>query len=150
MSDRCPATSQPLDAEGLITLAVLMAVHDRALSVPEVACRVARLAAPGLATNSQRVASMLETLHVAGHVEAEGLSDTGAVRWRISASGRELATDLGGRAPGRACDASRTCLLLRLCLEGTMPASNRRVLVASLLGRTGPGGDGQGDFPAND
>lgn len=137
MPDPCANPTDPLDADGLCALAVLMAVYDQPLDADAIAERVARLAAPGFDGGSGRVAEAIAELAAAGHLEAEPGDDAVAARWRIAPPGRELATELGGRAPGQACDATRTCLLLRLCLDGTMPADNRRILVASLLS---PGG----------
>lgn len=135
MTEVCSQTTDPLDADGLLALAVLMAVEAGPLSFPAIAARVQNLAAPGFDAARNRVGAAVERLHADGYLDADGLDRAGDVTWQLSAAGRELATDLGGRAPGQACDATRTCLLLRLCLDGTMPAQNRRVLVASLLDR---------------
>ncbi|MDZ7711874.1 MAG: hypothetical protein U5L06_01565 [Rhodovibrio sp.] len=135
MTDTCPQPTEPLDADGLLTLSVLMAVESGPLSFPAIAARVQNLAAPGFDADWNRIGAAVERLHADGYLDADGLDAAGEVTWRIAESGRELATELGGRAPGQACDATRTCLLLRLCLDGTMPARNRRVLVASLLER---------------
>ena len=133
MSDPCTQTTKPLDAEGLLVLAVLMAVDGEPLGLPAIAARVGNLAAPGFAVDRDEVARTLARLHADGCLEASGSDGHGDPAWRTSETGRERATELGGRAPGQACDATRTCLLLRLCLDATMPAQNRRVLVTSLL-----------------
>ena len=135
MTETCPQPTEPLDADGLLTLSVLMAVQSGPLSFPAIAARVQNLAAPGFDADWNRIGAAVERLHADGYLDADGLDAAGDVTWRIGEPGRELATELGGRAPGQACDATRTCLLLRLCLDGTMPAQNRRVLVASLLER---------------
>ncbi len=135
MTETCSQATEPIDADGLLTLAVLMAVQAGPLSFPAIAARVQNLAAPGFAAERNRIGTAVERLHADGYLDADGLDAAGDVTWRIAEPGRELATELGGRAPGQACDATRTCLLLRLCLDGTMPAQNRRVLVASLLDR---------------
>jgi hypothetical protein len=137
---RCSHPTEPLDADGLLALAVLMAVDAAALDVPAIAERVRNLAAPGFDAGQGDVANTVARLHADGHLVAAGAAADGPARWRASAAGRELATELGGRAPGQACDATRTCLLLRLCLDGTMPTRNRRILVASLLGSQGDPG----------
>jgi hypothetical protein len=140
MSETCSQPTEPLDDDGLLTLSVLMAVEARPLSFPAIADRVQNLAAPGFDTDRNRIGATVERLHADGYLDADGLDGVGDVTWKIAVPGRELATELGGRAPGQACDATRTCLLLRLCLDGTMPAQNRRVLVASLLDQApGPG-----------
>ena len=133
MSTRCSHTREPLDAEGLLVLAVLMAVDGEPLGLPAIAARVGNLAAPGFEVDREDVAGTLARLHADGCVEASGMDGYGDRAWRTSETGRERATELGGRAPGQACDATRTCLLLRLCLDATMPEQNRRVLVTSLL-----------------
>ncbi|MBK1668893.1 hypothetical protein CKO28_12715 [Rhodovibrio sodomensis] len=142
-SDQTCHPAGPLDAEGLLTLAVLMAVDGGPLSGSAIAARVRRLAAPGFDTDHNRVGAAVERLHADGYLDADGLDPAGEVTWRIAGPGRELATELGGRAPGQACDATRTCLLLRLCLDGTMPEPNRRVLVASLLRQASGAGPAQ-------
>lgn len=136
MTETCPQPTEPLDADGLLTLSVLMAVEAGPLSFPAIAERVQNLAAPGFDTDRHRIAAAVERLHADGYLDADGLDDAGDVTWRVAGPGRDLATDLGGRAPGQACDATRTCLLLRLCLDGTMPEQNRRLLVSSLLDRS--------------
>ena len=151
MRESCSHTTEPLDADGLLTLAVLMAVDDAPLSLPAIAARVGNLAAPGFDADRAQVAAVVARLHADGYLDqgdgdATGevaCGDAGEATWRIAEAGRELATELGGRAPGQACDATRTCLLLRLCLDATMPAQNRRVLVTSLLqlDREAPSGD---------
>ena len=169
MRESCSHTTEPLDADGLLTLAVLMAVDDAPLSLPAIAARVGNLAAPGFDADRAQVAAVVARLHADGYLDqgdgdatgevacgdatgevacgdaaGEAISgDAGEATWRIAEAGRELATELGGRAPGQACDATRTCLLLRLCLDATMPAQNRRVLVTSLLqlDREAPSGD---------
>lgn len=129
----CSHSTEPLDADGLLMLAVLMAVDDGPLSVQAIAARVGNLAAPGFDADPDQVAAAVERLRADGCLTAGGADAATAPTWRIAEAGRELATELGGRAPGQACDATRTCLLLRLCLDATMPAQNRRVLVTSLL-----------------
>ena len=136
MPDSCPQPSRPLDADGLRQLAVLMAVYDGPERAAGIADKLARLAAPGFDTGRARIDAEIDRLAGAGCLHADAGDPADATRWRIAAPGRELATELGGRAPGQACDATRTCLLLRLCLDGTMPAANRPVLVASLLSHT--------------
>jgi hypothetical protein len=138
MSETCSQPTAPLDDDGLLTLSVLMAVEAGPLSFPAIADRVQNLAAPGFDTDRNRIGAAIERLHADGYLDAEGLDGAGNVTWQIAGPGRDLATDLGGRAPGQACDATRTCLLLRLCLDGTMPEQNREVLVASLLDRSPP------------
>jgi hypothetical protein len=142
MSEICSHPTEPLDENGLLTLSVLMAVEAGPLSFPAIADRVQNLAAPGFDTDRHRIGAAVERLHADGYLDADGLDGAGDVTWQIAAAGRELATDLGGRAPGQACDATRTCLLLRLCLDATMPEQNRRVLVASLLGQASKAGSG--------
>lgn len=133
MSEPCSHTTEPLDAEGLRALAVLMAVDGEPLGLPAIAACVGNLAAPGFDVDRGDVAATFARLHADGCLEAAGTDAHGNPAWRTSDPGRDRATELGGRAPGQACDATRTCLLLRLCLNATMSARNRRVLVTSLL-----------------
>ncbi|MBK1697554.1 hypothetical protein CKO21_09890 [Rhodovibrio salinarum] len=133
----------------MLSLAVLMAVYDQPLGGAAVRDRMQRLAAPGFDADSAWIDDAIAGLHAAGYLDSD-VDEVGREVWRINAMGRDLASELGGRAPGQACDATRTCLLLRLCLDGTMPAHNRRIFVASLLSRNaGSGAQGSEKSPAN-
>jgi hypothetical protein len=124
----CPTNADaPLTAAELRALAVLMAVSQRPESPDRIAEKLARLDAPGLEVGRDAVAAAVDGLADAGAVGREG----GAVA--ITEAGRARAWELGGRTPGSACDSARVCLLLRLCLDGVMPAANRRLLVRALL-----------------
>lgn len=124
---------RPLDANSLLSLAVLLASQDAPQTVPAIADRVAHLAAPGFPADRPAVERAAARLRASGH-----LSETPEGYLRASEAGRALATDLSGRLPGSACDATRVCLLLRLCLDGVMPAGNREILVARLLAGQAP------------
>jgi len=127
------AAQTPLDARGLLELAVLMAVHDNALSAAAVAERVTNLAAPGFAAERAQVEAALQRLTQAGCIEPAGDGTC-----RASDLGRARAAELGARTPGSACDSTRICLLMRLCLDGLMPAGNRSILVQRLLAGADP------------
>jgi hypothetical protein len=131
MTETCDQPRAPLDANGLRALAVLMAVHDAPADSDAIAAQLARLEAPGFDTGRTRVEATVRALM------DDGALATAGGGWVATEAGRALAWELGGRAPGRACDATRTCLLLSLCLSGSMPEGNRRALVRALLG-TGP------------
>jgi hypothetical protein len=128
MTAACPDRADPLTPDALRRLAVLMAVSQGPASPADIAAKLARLAAPGFACAAADADAAVARLQDEGRLEA-----TASGELAITPEGRALAETLGGRTPGSACDSARVCLLLRLCLDGVMPAANRCLLVRALL-----------------